>query len=125
MRGGGPRAPGGGVSAGAGPCEGGAGEVGGQGVVVLRLGLEGEAREWEEKVGRAGERLGQMGVGGEGAGGRRWGGGRTEEVHSGSLPARATWVRVTEEAGGGRGSPFEDAPGRLLWGCRHQNHLGC
>lgn len=44
MRGGGPRAPGGGVSAGAGPCEGGAGEVGGQGVAVLRRAAEGEAR---------------------------------------------------------------------------------
>lgn len=29
-----------------------------------------------------------MGVGGEGAGGRGWGGGHGEEVHSGSLAAR-------------------------------------
>ena len=80
MRGGGPRAPGGGVSSGAGPCEGGALEVGGWGVVVQRRGMgpgmmrgpEGEAkgvgREGRGRVERGWVRWGLAGKGQEGDG---------------------------------------------------------
>lgn len=64
----------------------------------------------------ASERLGQMEVGGEGAGGR---GG------VGVASGRARRVGVTEEADGGRSSLLAHAPGRLPWGCLQQDHWGC
>ena len=72
----------------------------------------------------ASERLGQMEVGGEGAGGRG-GVGVAVRRFIGAASGRARRVGVTEEADGGRSSLLAGAPGRLPWGCLQQDHWGC